>query len=471
MTNTFVLVFIDVLILGGLFLLGYVLIRAILGKVDLLAILCLSIGLGGGLLSWSLFVISWAGVELKAGTIFLVFAFLTLLFAGIAWRTRASNSNGKQAEKTIQKPGEVWFTRGIWIITGLLILAVVYLAVGLSYFGWDDISNWAVKGYGIALQGTIFAGKDWGMVGLSYPMNLPLLIALFRIIDGDALPGSKLLFPLFYAGLLIGCYRFWILNGLKQWSAALGTLLLASTPILFTHAYMGYANLPFTFYLIMGILWCVDGLKEGGSRKILLGGILLAFALWTRPEGIAMVAGIVAALWFARILTSTNKRGLLILIIPLILVGIPWLIFLKTHPTASGQGYDLAGLAIKGILAGQFHWSAFYTIFRYIAGQMLRFLDWGILPMLVGLMFILKFRPRRIQKDVVRMALLSTAMVLGVILIGLHYMAAFQPGDPGFLYEWLSLDFTRVAMPVGLCLTILGFLILEDDPIPKPISD
>jgi hypothetical protein len=462
MSHNLLLVISDLLILAGLFLLGALVVSAILGKTDRFVLLSLSLGVGGGVLSWFLFLVSWAGLRLSLGTILGLYALITVAAAFLAWRTTRTNSILEGSPDSAQGQLDRWLTRGLWILIVLLIVTSTFLAVGLSYFGWDDVSNWVVKGYGIALQGSIFAGREWGDNGLSYPMNITLLVALFRILDGNLLPGSKLLYPVFYASLLVGCYRFLVLHRLKSWIASLGMLLLATTPILFTHAYMGYTNIPFAFYMTMGLIWCIDGMKDLGARKTILGGLLFALALWTRPEGFALCIAAVIALALGRALNPPRYAHWWALLIPLAVLGGSWFLFLRLQPTSYGAAYGLFGLAWQGLLAGQFHISAFYTIFRFMAGQVLRFRDWGFLPMLMGVLVILGFRLKILSRDPAYASLLFATLTIGAALIGLHYMAAFSPQGAGFLYDWLSLEFTRLAMPAGVCLTLLGLLSLRD---------
>lgn len=462
MIHSLLLVFYDLLILGGLFLLGALAVRAILGKADWLATLSLSLGLGGGLFAWSMFIASWSGLHLGVVTVLVLFAALAVVLALVAWHWGKLPMTERAAVDGSPARMEVWLTRGLWMVISIMILAAVILSVGLSYFGWDDISVWVIKAYGIALQGTIFAGSTWGGVGLAYPLNLTLLIALFRILDGNLLPGSKLLYPVYYASLLIGCYRFWVWHGLRRWIASLGVILLASTPILFTHAYLGYANLAFTFYLTMGILWCIDGIKDGEKRKTLLGGILLAIALWTRPEGFVMCAAVVVAFLLARLLTGNGKLQLLFLLLPVLLVGGTWFIFLRLYAAAVNTASSIAGPAILGLLAGQMRWSALLTILRFFAGLVLRFRDWGFLPALMGLLLVVGLRKLNLRHDYTRAALLFVTVTIGLVMIGFQFSAAYSTNDPNFVYDWLSLEFTRLALPALLSLTLLGLLTLKE---------
>ncbi len=96
----------------------------------------------------------------------------------------------------------------ILLCAGVILLAGV-VSIGRGYSQYDDIANWALKGYGIAEERSIFGGNVWGGHTLEYPQNVPLQIALFRLVEGDLFPASKLTFTLSFASLLLGAYLFW----------------------------------------------------------------------------------------------------------------------------------------------------------------------------------------------------------------------------------------------------------------------
>jgi len=451
----------DILILVGLFLTGALTLRVILGRIDKLIILSLSFGLGCGFFTWLLFILSWAGIVLNRITVLsafiVVLVVLVLLARIIPARPVEQNPKGAADGKI-----SVWLTTGLWIIILISIAAVTVLAVGLSYFGWDDIARWAVKGYGIALQGTVLAGANWGGVGLSYPLNIPILISIFRILDGDVLPGSKLIYPVFYASLLIGCYRFLALQGLKKWAASLAVLLMTSTPILFTHAFMGYANLPFTFYFVSGLLMGLEGVQTGATRSTVLGGTLLSIAVLTRPEGLILFLVCIAALGGVRLLTASGRMKLLPLLLPAVVLTVPWYFFQWFHPTSDVEVYQYTSLAVKGLLAGDIRWSALYTIIRYIAGQIIRFEDWGYTIFLSSLLLFAGLRPYDLRHDFSKSALFFAIVGVTLVILWSAYIAAYAPEGSDFLYEWISTTLMRSFMPSGVCLTLLGFLSLKD---------
>lgn len=110
---------------------------------------------------------------------------------------------------------------------GVLFGMALLTSLTRAYSTYDGIANWTLKGYGMALERSIFAGAKWGGHVLSYPQNLPLTIAMFRLADGDILPGSKLLFPLFAFSLFLGINRHLRAMGTRSWISLLWIALLA----------------------------------------------------------------------------------------------------------------------------------------------------------------------------------------------------------------------------------------------------
>ncbi len=65
-------------------------------------------------------------------------------------------------------------------------------------------------------------------------------------------------------------------------TASLGLLFLATVPILFEHATLGYSNLPMMTYLVLGCLLCLIGIRRRQTGQILVGSLLLGLSAWTR---------------------------------------------------------------------------------------------------------------------------------------------------------------------------------------------
>lgn len=328
--------------------------------------LAVSFPLGAGLVTFSLFLLSWAGIDLGLG---LLLAVLAAWIAGIlfAWRMAMARWMKSLAQVPCafslrRSPAQAAFLIGLLLLLGLSLL----LAVGLSFYEDDELAIWSTKGYGMVLEGTVWAGENWGAHGLSYPLNIPLLIGLHRMIGAEHVPISKMVFPLFYASLLLGAWDFLRRRGAGGWPALLGVTLLATVPLLHFHSTLALANLPLTAYLAVGSLLAVDALADRSEGRVLLSGLMLALGAWTRAEAL-LYAGTLLAYFviIGRAYRRSNWRQLARWVLPLVFVAGAWLMFafasvLSSHLGAAVQVFGRSldarrvGLAPVGTLAAAF---------------------------------------------------------------------------------------------------------------------
>ncbi len=225
--------------------LGVAILRLLLVRIQLLDVLALGFPLGAGIFTWFLFIASWAGVPVSIASASL--SWVVLLVMALVIRKVIPMHQDAMREKQ-PSPGRLPGALGWGPPVALLFILgaagfAAWLGIARAYSAWDDMAIWAVKGYGIAREGTIWAAGHWGDHGLTYPLNLPLLIANYRF-TGDMLPASKLIAPLFYFSLCIGCLRFWLQRDVSPLTASLGAIGLAATPILFEHANVGVCQPP-----------------------------------------------------------------------------------------------------------------------------------------------------------------------------------------------------------------------------------
>jgi hypothetical protein len=175
------------------------------------------------------------------------------------------------------------------VILGLGLIAA-YLAVGRSYFASDSIVIWANKGYAIAEHGLAEGVSAWGLGSWKYTLNIPISIASFQTLFGDLHPFSKIIFPVFYLALLLGMYEY--LRRVTQPTAAgLAVTAFGTAPFIFWHSQVGYANLAFTAYYVLGTLLALDVFTGGVQPEyekpgLALAGLLLALGAWSRAEGL-----------------------------------------------------------------------------------------------------------------------------------------------------------------------------------------
>lgn len=446
---------IDLGLILSLSVLGY-LFLAVAGHAEKsLSTWSLFFGLGAGIFAWMLFILSWLGIGLTQFSVIILFVTVIILLYAVRLRTAPRKASNSSTHETGQTRSSTLLTRSIWVLVISLISAALVLAVTLSYYSWDGIALWGVKGYGIAENGSILAAADYGWTGISFPMNIPIQISLFRIFEGDVLPGSKAIFPIYFASLLVGGYGMMRKFGVRREISAVMMALVGTAPIFFEHATFAYANLPFTFYIVLGALWSIDGIQSDRKRSTRLGGVLLGLAIWTRPEGIPFVIGIIAVLILMYVRHPAQRTLLAQGIAPVIVLTVPWMIFLSQNYTGTEE-YELSWIALRGILAGEFHLDGLFKILRYAGGQVFLFRDFGFLLLLCGALALSGLSKLKIRKDLRFNAMFSVGLVLVAVTVGTLYVFAYSPQGVERVSTMLVQAFSRTLMPAGFLFAILG---------------
>jgi len=462
--------------------LGLVLALAGLGAAVLLSLhrpwpaleaLYLAFPLGAGILTWAVFLLSWAGITISLLSVGAAYLLLLATFALLDRRTRPLGRafEGSIAELRGSTPRLLLAGAAV----GVLCLAVG-LAVGISYRLFDPVQIWSVKGYGISQEGTILAAETWGVHGLAYPLNLPLQVALFHLLDGDLLPGSKLLFPIYGLSLCLALFSFLRRQRVDWLTAALGSLLLGTVPIVFFHSVEGFANLHFTFYLTAGILWGVQGVHSGSAREQWLAGLLLGLAAWTRPEGIIYSLG---ALLVFIVAVRINKQGhasIAALGVPVAMLAGAWFLFGLGGAHMRGSNLDQAvSVAASEVRAGRIDLSGLWTILRVFGRSAFvpyramfpatSATAWGALfPVL--LIFMLpklgRFKP---AVDPRRFTLLLQWLFVAGTNVAVFYVRSYS--KPSFT-AFIERAFPRAFLPTAVLMTVLALWVVDSSARRDP---
>lgn len=455
----------DLAVLLAMAVLGALAIGAIGAKVHRLEYIGLSIPVGGGILTASLFVLSWAGVPLSPWTAGGLFGILAVVSAA-AVRRRGSWSSIREAVGAFELPS---LPELLLLGSGLALLAMnAAMSLGTSYRLFDPVQIWSVKGYGIGHEGSIMAAERWGVHGLAYPLNLPMQISLFYQMNGDLLPGSKLLYPLFGLGLSVALYGYLRRQRVDSTLAGLGTLLIASLPIVGFHATSGFANLPYTLYLIAGTLWTADGARLGRSRDQLFGSLLLGLAAWTRPEGVVFCAAIVGiASVFAWRKPDWEYRWTST--IPLLLIVGVWYLFTLTGAHFAGSIiHDAVDVASGDASTQLVDLGPLLTLFRVFGYSMfvpylaqfpaISSTNWGLLFPIV--LFLLVWRGRDLSPKQNPTGFLLAFLTAGVGLttVGLYYLPSYSMGN---YVAFIERAFPRAFLPTAILMTLLALLQLS----------
>lgn len=455
---------VELLVLIALVVLGALLTRAFLETPDPVEILSLSLPLGGGVFTWVLFLISLAQVPLaraSAAAAYLV-SILAIAIYGVrrGWWRRVSRPRPRGP-----RPHRIGLAPLILALCCTLLLVSSALAVGRSYSRFDAMAGWSIKGYGMALEGSVEAADRWGTWGRAYPLNLPLQISLFWMFGGDELPGSKLLFPLTFLSLLAGVYGFWRAQGVGAVLAGLGILFLLTNPLAYLHSTLGVANLPFAAYLTLGSLWLSRGVFRDNPRHRWVGGTMLAIACWTRAEGIAYCLAILVGLWLSVRWLRAGQLSRPLWLIPLAAVSLSWFGFSLAGVAESHLGGAIGGF-FQRLLSGQFNARYLGEIIRLYA---IRGFSPGNLGFLFPVLALLlgfglwRLRPRQ---DPLGAALTGIAAIAAAIPVGLFYVRSFTRWTD--FTELLTRSFDRATLPAIFLTVAAAILLLRERRESEP---
>ena len=412
--------------------------------------------LGIGLTTWTTFVLSRLGMTLDGGTVLLTLA--GLLFGGFValrrrWRRFRPDRVGEQAH-----PARRGHRLVEWTLLILLLVSValqIRIAIGASYAEWDSIAIWSAKGYGIAHEGDVLAAATWGSHGLSYPLNIPLGIALMRMVQGDAEPISKLIFPLFYASLLMGSIQFWLRRGITLRDAAAGGLLIATIPVIFVYGSNGYANLPFATTLVLGALGLVEGIVDRRPESIVIGGLLLGCASWTRVEGIAYVAALLALGFIAALALQRPLRPMFTGAGIAFALYAPWWAT-AAQATSSGAVGQAVATGLSTLQDRALPWDHLLILARVTARHMLTPTTWGLL-VLCGLFLGWSALRRRTPMNAALALVASSAAVTAAVTAGIVLVRSLTLSGDSFR-AMLDRSLDRHLLP-SLILVILAVVL------------
>ena len=458
----------DVFIIVMLFMLGGACVALILKNPTWGDLFELNIPLSMGILSWVLFLFSYFGIPLTLTLVVFLFCVL-FAFVIILYRFKYGSCPRLPALTSGKLPLRWQDVNGVFalfIAVAIAVLGVItVLAIGRGYSTGDDIINWSFKGYAMVDSGTIWAAGRWGGHVFAYPMNLALSIGIFRLADGDTLPGSKFLYVLLTFSLLFGSYRFLLRNRVDRIVAIAGILALLLVPIIFMHATIGFANLPFTSYLILGILYSLEGVRGIKIPSIFLGGVLLALAAWTRPEGLLFGMVFLGLIYLLAIFVMKSKISIkltLYSLLPMLIIPGSWMFLLGKL----GLGDDQIGLALKALIKSNmsrvFNFESVGVLAQYAFTTFNN--SYYVFLLFAVLVILISVPVTRWYQDKIKLSLALLDLMAFLLPAFMFFVASFNEAN---FVVFLDQSFDRAYLP-ALTLTMLAALLAASN---KPSSN
>jgi len=446
---------IDLFLLLGIFSLGFFITTYFMCESPPPMKFALAFPVGAGMLTFVQFLLSWIHLPIMPLVTLFTLAILIIIFGWLNYSSpKTINSHAGGLFHTLES--NIWETaspRYVYLAVLGAFLAASWFAVNRSYSTWDAMAIWGAKGYGIAERGSVLAAKEWGALGLAYPLNIPLLIANFRQSSGDILPTSKILFPIFYACLILLCVEYWRARRIPNKITLLASMLLATSPILFEQGTIGYVNLPFTTYLLGGTIVSIHGILSSQKRAQILGSFLFGLAAWTRAEGMLYVVACYAGIALMLEVRTKNKIHFLAWFGPFLVIVITWFTFSICFGSPGESHMAIAiRSAIMGVRHGAYNLREFLQIVRYFIRHALEPVEWGFIIPVLSILLLLRWqRPWPSNRGTTAAIGLSASFILVVVFV-MYYLSSYRE-DPT-LVDFLYMAFNRSLIPFMVMATL-----------------
>ena len=423
-----------------------------------LELFSLSFPLGAGALTWILFILGWMGIPFRLEIVFSIWLISITIITVLVRRSQFSGHAERSLGKISNIRNVTGFEKTAFVILAIIFCVSIFISIGRSYSAYDAVAMWAPKSYGIALEESLW-GASWGNHGFSYPLNMHFLIGLFKLASGDILPGSKIIFPLFFISLIAGIVAFLTKRGVDPRITALSALILATVPTIFQHSTIGYSNLPMGVYLVLGVLWGIDGIYRENTSSQVLGGLLLGFTAWTIVEGGLFVFVAVSAIVCAKIISRRGRIYFIYWLLPILVIGGSWVIFYKLYAASSSSAMGAVRLLFDSILQGQWDFPALRLIFGYARRNIFDPHTWGFIYPLGIFITLLGWKHLFPKKNHYVFSIFLVMISTGLLALGLIYLRSFV--TPG-LYDLLKRGFPRYFISPSIFFFLVTILIGGD---------
>ena len=273
----------------------------------------------------------------------------------------------------------------VQLIVIMLILLQCYCFTIYTFseplYEWDEFTNWALKAKICYVDKTIPVNtfeidKTFKYRHDYYPLLVPLAQTWVYINLGNANDWlGKVIFPLFFSFLIYLFYYLLRELFFSQWNALLFTLFLITNGVRWvSYSTISIADLPMEFYYSIGVLCLYVWISFPDRNEFLiLSSILSGASLWTKVEGIPMVAiNIFILICYClrekgRLPLLTNKMTLLSFAI-ILLFFMPW----RIYHSSSGVSFTIEHI-------NQLRLERSYLIIRAVLKDMGCTFCWGII--------------------------------------------------------------------------------------------
>ncbi|ADM72132.1 hypothetical protein GMA19_04375 [Paenibacillus polymyxa E681] len=237
-----------------------------------------------------------------------------------------------------------WMAIGLFVfILALELSAGIYFSYVLGYMHTDALSRVANAFYVLYSRdphlGAI--GFIWNPLPSLLEMVILLLYPIFPALATYGL-AAVILSATFAALTAMLLYRAGVRTGLSSGMSIMLALLYALNPFILLFGANGLSDSLYIYFIMMTVIEFALWLKDRMTASLIVSGLALAMAFWTRyeavPLGVAMAGGVVLAIMFLHRNTGRRELALreklhkveatwLLLLLPVVFSGLLWIFF------------------------------------------------------------------------------------------------------------------------------------------------
>lgn len=318
----------------GLFIttaLGFCVVNLFAPRISGVEKLASGYGIGLALITFMMFILSWAGIPLSIWTMMIPSVGIIAILAVCrrrrekhAW-TPGEPAHGARHSGKFLDPLELVLCAGIVVLVGVTVVQAAYWPVRSfdALCHYDNLSRLFYSQRSVIPdQYTI---ESYGVL-LDYPLHIPLSNCMVYLFAGNCEVNPKLLYVIYYVCLLAVFYKRCLCR-LRRMDALLGVLLLASTPNIFSYVPWTSPYFPYYYYYALAVFYLCEFIWTDDAGMLILGAISLSFLVWVRPASEVILLGIAAV--FA-LYALFRRRWFPMLVLPLAAcaVYVPWIAYI-----------------------------------------------------------------------------------------------------------------------------------------------
>jgi Dolichyl-phosphate-mannose-protein mannosyltransferase len=326
------------------------------------------------------------------------------------------------------------------VVTPLMLFTLLDLGLLLAVVfrgdpGWDGLFIWGIKArYFAAIGGvpdSFFTDLSRQWSHLDYPLLFPLMEAIvYSALGVPNEHANMVIIVVFVVGMVVLFHEL-VREAVGPVLAVVFALVLVTVPAFWTNAVRAYADLPLALFLLGGGGLVCRWLIQRRSADVVVGGVLLAFGVWVKRDGLMVWAAAAAAVlaWTVALAIKNRQvtcRPLVGYLAPAVAV-VPWWATVAQYHLVDR---NYAPVSVPWLVH---HVDRVPTLLHALAGQLLLVSSWGLVWVLVASAVVLRPPIRSAARAFLLWA-------IAVHLLSLTMIYTFSTWDPYMDHVNSSID-------------------------------